>query len=54
MSALERFMRQLDDARLDTLVDRFLRQLPEALVAVVMLVGFLVLVCLRGWIEGAL
>ena len=54
MSALERFMRQLDDARLDTLVDRFLRQLPEALVAVVMLLGFLVLACLPGWIEGAL
>ncbi len=51
MSALERFMRRVDES---LLIERWLAQLPEAVVAVVMLVGFLVLVCLRGWIEGAL
>ena len=51
MSALERFMRRVDES---PLIERWLAQLPEAVVAVVMLVGFLVLVCLRGWIEGAL
>ena len=51
MSGLERFMRRVDES---LIVERWLAQLPEAVVAVVMLVGFLVLVCLRGWIEGAL
>ena len=51
MNALERFMRRVDES---LVIERWLAQLPEAVVAVVMLLGFLVLVCLRGWIEGAL
>jgi hypothetical protein len=51
MSALERFMRRVDES---LLFERWLAQLPEAVVAVVMLLGFLVLACLPALLEGVL
>jgi hypothetical protein len=51
MSALERFMRRVDES---LIVERWLAQLPEAVVAVVMLLGLFALACLPALLEGAL
>ncbi|MCK9356996.1 MAG: hypothetical protein M0R22_07645 [Dehalococcoidia bacterium] len=51
MRAIERFMRRVDES---LVVERWLAQLPEALVAVVMLLGLLALACLPAILEGAL
>jgi hypothetical protein len=50
MNALERFMRRVDES---LLIERWLSQLPEALVALVMLLGLLGLACLPAILEGA-
>ena len=51
MNALERFMRRVDES---LVIERWLAQLPEAVVAVVMLVGLLGLACLPALLEARL
>lgn len=50
MNALERYMRRVDESML---FERWLCQLPEAVVAVVALLGLLALACLPALLEGA-